>query len=159
MRAALQYLRRAKKRTRPGRLPPRGLDHVFGGDVRPTKPKGSGYHYRPGGVDFPGRRLQPGSLSRNPRTGVYTAKPEFFDAQLDPPHGRWKPKAGNQGFSTFFPDHWTPAQVDAAIAGAFRNHTLVPGSTKVWRGTYGGVKIEGYLDPATGALKHGWPLL
>jgi hypothetical protein len=158
MRAALAYLRRAKKRDRPGRLSPHGLDHVFRGDVRPTKPTGSGYHYRPGGSDMPGRRLKPGSIRRNSRTGVYSARPEYFDPALDPPQGRWKPKGGNGGVSTFFPDHWTPAQVDAAVSGAFRSPTMVPGSTTMWQGEYYGIKIQGYLDPATGALKHGWPL-
>ncbi|MEV4535837.1 EndoU domain-containing protein [Asanoa sp. NPDC049518] len=159
MRAALRYLRRAKKRSRPGRMGPHGLDHVFRGDLRPKKSTGSGYHYRPGGRDMPGRRIRPGSVTRDARTGIYTARPEFFDPALDPPQGRWKPKGGHDGVSSFFPNHWTPAQVDAAIAGAFRNHTHVAGTTNMWEGSYSGIVIQGYFDPGTGALKHGWPVL
>jgi len=158
MRAALRYLRRANRRSRPGRMTPRGREHVFLGDARHGSPTGSGYHYRPGGQDFPGRRLQPGSVNRNTRTGVYTARPEYFDPTINPPQGAWKPKGGNGGVSTFFPDHWTPAQVDSAISGAFRGSTPVPGVANMWQGTYNGIKIQGYLDPQTGALRHGWPV-
>ncbi|MEU4367719.1 EndoU domain-containing protein [Micromonospora chersina] len=157
MRAALKYLRRANKRNRPGRMNAHFRDHVFGGHVKPGQPKGSGYHYRPGGEDFPGRRLKPGTTLRDPATGAYRAEPEFFDPTLNPPHGAWKPKAGNGGRSSFFPDDWTPAQVDSAIAGAFQNATRVPG-TNTWRGTYRGVTIEGFYNNS-GGFTHGWPLV
>jgi hypothetical protein len=131
------------------------IEHVFRGHVNPTHHTGSGYHYRPGGQDFPGRRLRPGTVTRDTRTGVYRARPEFWDPSY-PPSGGWRPKAGNQGYSTFFPDHWTPAQVDAAVPGAFRNAVPVGGNR--WRGTYGGVTIEGFYNP-TGGFSHGWPVL
>jgi len=158
MRAALKFLRRAERRARPGRMTPHARRHVFGGDVRPGKTKGSGYHYRPGGKDFPDRRIIPGTKRIDPRTGVYEAKPEFFDPTVNPPHGAWKPKAGNGGNSSFFPDHWTPAQVDAAIPGAFRRASPVPGDPDKWRGTYGGVTIEGFYD-GHGGYRHGWPVV
>ncbi len=116
MRAALRYLRKTRKRARPDRMNPHFTTHTIGGGhVRPGQPKGSGYHYRPGGEDFPDRRLVPGSEVTYPN-GVYKAEPEFFDATLNPPAGAWKPKAGNSGVSTFFPDDWTPAQVDNAVS-------------------------------------------
>ncbi|SCL62568.1 EndoU domain-containing protein [Micromonospora chersina] len=157
MRAALQYLRRANKRNRPGRMTAHSRDHVFLGHERPGMATGSGYHYRPGGQDFPGRRLKPGTIQRDPRTRAYTAQPEYFDPTVNPPAGTWKPKGGNQGVSSFFPDHWTPAEVDAAISGAFRNAQRLPNGT--WRGTYRNLTIEGYYHPQTGALKHGWPVV
>jgi hypothetical protein len=156
MRAALQYLKRANKRNRPGRMNAHFRDHVFGGHVKPGQPKGSGYHYRPGGQDFPGRRLKPGTVNRDPRTGAYEAEPEFFDPTRNPPHGEWKPKAGNNGVSSFYPDHWTPAEVDAAVPGAFNN--AVPAGGNMWRGTYRGLTIEGFYDGA-GGFTHGWPVL
>ncbi len=156
MRAALSYLKRANKRNRPGRMNAHFRDHVFGGHVRPGQPKGSGYHYRPGGKDFPDRRIKPGTVNRDPRTGAYEAEPEFFDPTRNPPHGEWKPKAGNGGVSSFYPDHWTPAQVDAAVPGAFRN--AVPAGGNMWRGTYRGLTIEGFYDGA-GGFTHGWPVL
>ena len=159
MRAAFQFLRRANKRNRPGRMNPHFRDHVIGGGhVKPGAPKGSGYHYRPGGQDFPGRRLQPGTVVRDPKTGAYRAKPEFFDPTINPPHGGWKSKAGpNGGESSFFPDHWTPAQVDAAIPGAFANAVPVPNSNK-WRGVYNNVVIEGFYN-SSGGFTHGWPVV
>lgn len=157
MRAALQFLKKANRRNRPGRMTPHFREHVFGGHVRPGLPKGSGYHYRPGGQDFPGRRLRPGTRVTDTRTGAYRAEPEFFDSTLNPPHGAWKPKAGNGGVSSFFPDHWTPAQVDAAIPAAFRNATPVPG-TNMWRGTYRNLTIEGFYN-GSGGFTHGWPVV
>ena len=152
IRVALEFLKKARKRNRPGRMTPDRREHVFLGHTRPGNPAGgTGYHYRPGGQDFPGRRLRPGTITRDTRTGAYTAQPEFYDSTL----GAWKPKAGNGGVSSFFPDHWTPAQVDAAIPGAFRGATPVPG-TNMWRGTYGGITIEGFYDGA-GGFTHGWP--
>lgn len=154
MRAALKFLKRTRKRTRPDRMNPHFTDHVFGGHVRPGSNKGSGYHYRPGGEDFPGRRIKPGTRVDHPN-GVYEARPEFFDPTMNPPAGAWKPKAGNGGVSTFFPDHWTPSQVDNAISGAFQKARPVPG-TNMWEGTYRGVKIQGFYN-GSGGFTHGWP--
>ncbi|MCY1138008.1 EndoU domain-containing protein [Actinoplanes sp. Pm04-4] len=155
MRAALRFLRRTKKRARPDRMNPHFTTHTIGGgDLKPGKTKGTGYHYRPGGQDFPGRRLMPGTKVTY-GNGVYEAKVEFFDPTLNPPAGAWKGKAGNKGFSTFFPDDWTPAQVDNAVSGAFKNSTPFPGG--MWAGTYNGVTIRGYYDEA-GGFTHGWPV-
>lgn len=169
MAAALKFLKKANKRNRPGRMTPRAREHVMGGGhVRPGMSSGSGYHYRPGGKDFPGRRLVPGTKVVNTKTGAYRAEPEFFDATLNPPHGAWKPKGGNGGVSSFFPDHWTPAQVDAAIPGAFRGASHVPGTGatglpgshgSMWRGTYNGLVVEGYYDGTPGGFAHGWPVV
>ncbi len=99
---------------------------------------------------------------------MYRAEVEFFDQTLNPPHGAWKPKAGPQGTSTFFPDHWTPAQVDAAIPGAFRHQTPVPNPPHVdpnlppqkWRGEHNGITIEGFYNKnPPPAFTHGWPVL
>ncbi|MGC4893710.1 EndoU domain-containing protein [Micromonospora sp. DT31] len=157
MRAALRFLKRTKTRNRPDRMNPHFTEHVFRGHPKPGAPKGSGYHYRPGGQDFPGRRLQPGTVVKDPRTGAYTGKPEFFDPTMNPPHGAWKPKKGNGGESSFFPDDWTPAQVDNAITGAFQNAKPVPG-TSMWRGTHKGLVIEGFYN-GSGGFTHGWPVV
>jgi hypothetical protein len=153
LRAALQFLRKANRRNRAGRMNPHYRRHVFGGHERPGQATGSGYHYRPGGEDFPGRRIQPGSVVRDTRTGAYRARPEYYDATT----GTWKPKGGNGGVSSFFPDNWTPAQVDSAIPGAFQHASQIPG-TNMWRGTYRGLNIEGYYN-ASGGFTHGWPVV
>jgi hypothetical protein len=138
-------------------MTPHFRGHTYHGDVRPGKPTGSGFHYRPGGQDWADRRLVPGTVKRDPLTGAYTARPEFLDRTVPPPPGVWKPKGGNNGVSSFFPDHWTPAQVDAAIGGAFRNSVRSPGGD-TWIGQYGGLTIEGYHHGAAG-YTHGWPVL
>lgn len=155
MRAALRFLRHTKKRTRADRMDPHFTTHTIGGGhVRPGEPRGTGYHYRPGGQDYPGRRIKPGTTTTH-QNGVYEARPEFFDPSLNPPAGAWKPKAGNGGFSTFFPDHWTPAQVDNAVSGAFKNSR--PSHGNKWIGSYNGVTIEGFYDQS-GGFTHGWPV-
>jgi hypothetical protein len=157
--AAFRFLRKAKRRQRAGRLPHNQRVHLFRGDVRPATPtapgRGSGYHYRPGGQDFPDRRIVPGSEYRPTPNGPYTARPQYLDRSTNPP--TWVPKSGNQGVSTFFPDHWTPAQVDAAIPTAFQNATPIPGTNR-WEGMYRGVRIEGWYAPG-GGLGNGWPTL
>ncbi|MDP9794342.1 hypothetical protein J2S43_002854 [Catenuloplanes nepalensis] len=172
--AALSFLRKANKRNRPGRLPAEQRDHLFRGKVAPTgHPRVVGYHYRPGGRDFPDRRVVPGSINRPTAGGPYEAKPQILDRSVNPPV--WRNKTSNGGYSTFFPDHWTPAQVDAAIPGAFARSTPVPagtpgGTPALWRGEYRGVQIEGwYLKDANGHFVtdsagnkvpgNGWPLL
>ena len=156
MRAALKFLKNTKRRNRPGRLNPHFTEHTIGGGhIRLGRTKGSGYHYRPGGEDFPDRRLIPGTRVDHPN-GVYEAKPEFFDPTRNPPAGEWKPKAGNGGVSSFYPDHWTPAQVDNAVSGAFQKSVPHPTEPGMWVGTYKDVVIEGFYN-GFGGFTHGWP--
>ncbi|MGA3526662.1 EndoU domain-containing protein [Melissospora conviva] len=149
IRAALRYLRRQDgreaKRRAPDRMTPERLRHMMEGENR------KGYHYRPGGEDFADRRITQ-VVRRDPTTGVYEAKVEFYKD----PSGQWVPKVG-QGRSTFFPDHWTPQQVDNAVTDAFRTATKFPDGH--WESTVNGVRVMGYYDQTTGALKHGFPYL
>ncbi|WP_018353313.1 EndoU domain-containing protein [Longispora albida] len=151
LRAALRYLKeqdgRVAKRNRPDRMNPERLRHMMEGENR------KGYHYRPGGEDFPDRRITQ-VMRRDPNTGVYEAKVEFYK---DPP-GVWQPKVG-QGRSTFFPDHWTPQQCDDAVTNAFTSNNVVKNADGSWTSSVNGVPIMGYYDTATGALKHGFPYL
>ncbi|MEV0713914.1 EndoU domain-containing protein [Asanoa sp. NPDC050611] len=157
MRAALVYLKKANsRRHRPGRLSAWSREHVFTGHIRPGAPKGSGWHYRPGGRDWPDRRIDPASVQSNPVTGVYSARAQYFDPSV-PPSGAWRGKHGNHGRSSFFPDHWTPSEVDNAITTAFHRSNPVPGFPNMWRGTYRGMTIEGYYD--NGDVGHGWPVM
>lgn len=128
--------------------------HALKGDMRPNRPGGTGYHYRPDGKDFPGRRIVPGSEQPVGSNGVYQAKPEY---QL--PDGDWQPKAGNNGVSTFFPKDWTPKQVDTAVSSAYRNSKPDPANPNAaWIGTHNGVRIMGYYDRTNGrGYTHGFP--
>ncbi|GAA1893336.1 EndoU domain-containing protein [Asanoa iriomotensis] len=155
MRAALAYLRKANRRERPGRLSVWSRDHVFKGHMYPGATHGSGWHYRPGGMDWPNRRIDPSTVTRRSSTGAYSATVQYFDPTI-PPSGVWRDKHGNDGVSSFFPDHWTPSEVENAINTAFHRSTPVPGSNR-WRGTYRGMRIEGYYD--NGDVGHGWPVI
>ncbi|GIF73263.1 hypothetical protein Asi02nite_27810 [Asanoa siamensis] len=115
---------------------------------------GAGYHYRPGGRDWPNRRIDPATVTRNRATGTYRAKVQYFDPKV-PPNGAWRGKSGFGGFSSFFPDHWTPSEVDKAISTAFQRSSPIPGSNR-WRGDYRGITIEGFYH--NGDVGHGWPV-
>ncbi|MFB9658369.1 EndoU domain-containing protein [Glycomyces mayteni] len=157
--AALEFFQKAKKQ-RAGRAQQNKMDydklqHALVGDVRPGRPSGSGYHWRPGGNDFDGRRIRPDSKRPVGDNGVYQADPEFFDAGPPP---IWKPKGGNGGTSTFFPDSWTGEDVDKNIATAFRKSQPHPTDPNMWVGESGGVKISGYYDGNNGrGYTHGFP--
>lgn len=61
---------------------------------------------------------------------------------------------------TFFPKHWSPQQVVDAINEAFENKQLVDGSKNTFRGQASdGLKIEMYLDRATGKIVSAFPRL
>ncbi|GIF45598.1 EndoU nuclease-like protein [Asanoa ferruginea] len=155
MRAALQYLKKANQRgERHGRMRPWARDHVFKGHIKPGAPTGSGFHYRPGGQDWPGRRIKTSTVTRDPDTGLYQAEVEYFDRSV-PPDGAWRPKSGHGGVSTFFPDHWSPSEVDNAVNTAFHRSSPVPGTDR-WRGDYRGITIEGFYHQ--GGVGHGWPV-
>ncbi len=61
--------------------------------------------------------------------------------------------------STFFPDTWTPKEVNRAIETAFTNSEVVEGSMNMWRGTYKGIRIEGYFETVTGDALTAYPVL
>ena len=137
------------KRVRAGHMTPDKLRHTLEGETQARK----GYHYRPGGEDFPSRRIGP-VLNRDPATGVYEAEVQF---ERPPGSGTWVDKVG-RGESTFFPNHWSPRQCDEAISKAFHD----PASTRnngIFKGTVDGVQIQGYYDLVTGELRNGHPIL
>ncbi|SDE56280.1 EndoU domain-containing protein [Glycomyces harbinensis] len=161
IREALDYMKKAKNpRTsgdRTGKMDDWGLEHIITGDSKlgQRRRKGTGYHYRPGGSDMPGRRTDLTGSTQYPN-GVYTGKPEYFDHQSTPP--KWKKKGGNGGVSTYFPDSWSPQQVDDAVAQAYKNGSINPADPGKWSGTHNGVKIEGFVDPSKPhGYTHGWP--
>ncbi|MFC3493469.1 EndoU domain-containing protein [Glycomyces rhizosphaerae] len=160
--AALDFLKKAQKQ-RPARrlqrkMDDHGLEHVFKGHTRPGRNSGTGYHYRPGGNDMPDRRIKPDTRKDVGDNGVYQAESEFFDSTMPPPPGQWKPKAGENGVATFFPDDWTPDQVDRSIASAFRKSSPHPDDPDAWIGESDGIKIMGYYDSAAPhGYTHGFP--
>ena len=107
------------------------IEHIFIGSVN-SKGNGSGYHYSM--ISDAKGKIVEGSESALDKNGLYTAKVEVDG----------HPK---NGFSTFFPDKWSPQQVVDAIAAA-REDALKTGkmSGDYHVGYYKGIQINLYLD-------------
>lgn len=159
IRAALNFLKKNRKRKGgPNRMTGGSLRHQQRGEVKwdygDGAYRGSGYHHRPGGNDYPGRRVTPTGNSHP--NGVYEARPEFKNPKPPP---EWVPKK-NGTANTYFPDDWSPQKVDKATTEAFKNGTKTVDENTgrgTWEGVHDGVKIKGWYDPATGKIGHGYP--
>lgn len=149
----MSYLRQQKRRARTGQrrdaMTPERLRHTMVGE---RDGRASGWHHRPGGVDPPGAKLIE-VTARDRRTGVYRGEVAFQNRRT----GEWRQKRGG---STFFPDGWTPEQVDRAVTRAFDAPDVVkdPKSGR-WSATFRGINLEGFYDPVSGKLSHGYPVL
>ncbi|MEU5881172.1 EndoU domain-containing protein [Spirillospora sp. NPDC047279] len=133
--------------------------HVFRGEVR----KGGGgnwtaggYHHRFMGQDWPDRRIGP--VTATGPNGTYRAR-----VQMLGPGNQWVDKPYP---STFFPDNWTPQQVDRSIRGAFDNRVDVQGSAgpdglaRRWRGVgEDGMLIEGSYKRSSRNWDSAWPVV
>ena len=100
------------------------IEHIFLGTVNEAG-KASGYHYD-GIEDSPGEIVE-GTRSEEDPYGVYTARVKVNGTG----------KAGNRGYSTFYPDSYTPQQVIDAINEAYENRELISGAL------YAGLSEEG----------------
>lgn len=130
-------------------MTPERLRHTLLGE---RDGRASGWHHRPGGIDPPGSKLIK-VTRRDSSTGVYQGRVALQNRRT----GEWKEK---RGISTFFPDHWTPAQVDHAVTRAFESPDVVKTpDERRWVGSFKGVRVEGFYDPSTGKLGHGYPVL
>ncbi|MDA1362180.1 EndoU domain-containing protein [Glycomyces luteolus] len=157
---ALAFLNKYKARPNRGnQMAGKELRHQQLGEIktnRETRERyGSGYHHRPGGMDHDGRRTT--ELTDKYDNGVYSGKVEFENKSGDPP---WIPKQG-EGTSAFFPDHWSAEKVDNATSQAF-DSAKKNADDGTWKGTFTDdngeiVKIEGWYDPKTGNIGHGFP--
>ena len=153
IRAALSHLRKQRGRARRGQrtegMTPERLRHTLLGE---RDGRASGWHHRPGGIDPPGAKVIK-VTKRDNRTGVYNARV----AMLNRRNGEWREKRGG---STFFPDHWTPEDVDNAITRGFHSPDVVKDpETGRWSGKFNGVHLKGFYDPETDTLAHGFPTL
>jgi hypothetical protein len=125
--------------------------HIFLGNVNRRARKGTGFHHRYQGKNPPTARVRrhptTGNELRDPPNshGAYKAKVDVRDED-----GQWYEKRGK---SSFFPDHWTPKQVDEAINSAFKNARPDPTNPNKWVGTHNGMQIEGFYQ---GNLRKGW---
>lgn len=108
------------------------ISHIFLGTLN-EQGKASGYHYD-GIEDSPGEIVE-GSRSEPDAWGVYTAKVRVSGIG----------KAGNRGYSTFYPDVFTPQQVIDAINEAYENRVLLDGSLYAGM-TNDGIEVDMALD-------------
>ncbi|WP_164465913.1 EndoU domain-containing protein [Actinoplanes teichomyceticus] len=128
-------------------MPAERLRHTLMGE---RDGRASGFHHRPNGVDPAGAKLIR-VTKRDERTGVYEGQVAIANRR----NGEWHLKQK----STFFPDDWTPEQVDNAVDRAFREGAVKDPRTGRWQSTFRGIVLEGFYDPDTDTLRHGYPVL
>ncbi|MGY1649823.1 EndoU domain-containing protein [Geodermatophilus sp. SYSU D01119] len=106
--------------------------HVTRGELRPDGKSLAGYHSRPRGVDVEGFIFD-GSTRQEVGGGAYSGRWRILDASGRP---RFKPNGGDLSkFSTFWPDSWSLADIEEAIADAYDD--------AVAKGTVTGMVFEG----------------
>ena len=109
-----------------------GLEHIFDGTVN-KKGKATGYHYCKV-TDSKGRIID-GSRSKKDGNGVFTAKVEVDGVK-------------KEGFSSFYPEDWSPQEVVDAINTAYKDAMNDPKNPhgSIWIGHAGKLEINMYLD-------------
>ncbi|GAA3192356.1 MULTISPECIES: EndoU domain-containing protein [Streptomyces] len=136
------------------KFPDAARQHVLKGEIKygsNGQARVTGYHARPGGKDRPGVKV-PKISKRDPKTGL--SQGEVW--MKNPRDGQWVKKRAR---STFFPDTWTLEESDRAIRKAFERATVTDAENHIWVGTYKGIKVEGYYDPATGHALTAYPVI
>ena len=86
-------------------------------------------------LDSKGKIIE-GTRSKEDENGVFTGNVEVDGVKKN-------------GFSSFYPESWTPQQVVDAINAAYDEATANPDnptSNSLWIGHYGDIEIDMYLD-------------
>lgn len=109
-----------------------GLEHIFDGTVN-KKGKATGYHYSR--VEDSKGQILDGTRSKKDENGVFTAKVEVDGVK-------------KEGFSSFYPEDWTPQEVVDAINTAYKEAVNDPKNPhgSLWIGHAGKLEIDMYLD-------------
>ena len=109
-----------------------GLEHIFDGSIN-SKGKATGFHYSR--IEDSKGKILDGTRSKKDANGVFTAKVEVDGVKKD-------------GFSSFYPEDWTPQEVvdaiNTAYADALKDSSNPQGS--IWIGHAGDIEIDMYLD-------------
>ena len=121
-----------KKLKNTGHFAKNTLEHIFDGTIN-SKGKATGYHYD--GISDSKGSIIAGTESKPDEHGVYTAKVEVNGVKKN-------------GFSSFYPDDWTPQQVVDAINEAYDYATSSKGirDGDLWIGYAGDLEINMYLN-------------
>ena len=108
------------------------LEHIFDGTIN-AKGNATGYHYSM--VSDSKGSIIDGTRSDTDENGVFTAKVKVKNVRKN-------------GFSSFYPESWTPQQVVDAINVAYKvavNDSKNPRGS-LWIGYYENLEIDMYLD-------------
>ena len=108
------------------------LEHIFDGTIN-GKGKATGYHYTK--VSDSKGKIIDGTRSDTDENGVFTGKVEVSGIKKN-------------GFSSFYPESWTPQQVVDAINTAYKDAISNPNNPKgsLWIGYCGDLEIDMYLN-------------
>lgn len=108
------------------------LEHIFDGTIN-GKGKATGYHYSMVS-DSKGKIIE-GTRSKTDEHGVFTGKVEISGVKKN-------------GFSSFYPESWTPQQVVDAVNTAFDDAMSNPDNPQgsLWIGYSGDLEIDMYLN-------------
>ncbi len=108
------------------------LEHIFDGTIN-SKGNATGYHYSKV-TDSKGKIIT-GTESDKDEHGVFTAKVKVSGVKKN-------------GFSSFFPENWTPQQVVDAINDAYKDALDDKSNPhgSLWIGYSGDLEIDMYLD-------------
>ncbi|MFL0252543.1 EndoU domain-containing protein [Clostridium neuense] len=122
------------------------LEHILEGQLN-ARGKAVGFHYE--GMPTAKGKIIPGTESAPNEFGVYTAKVEVDGV----------PKTANGGMSSFFPKNWSAQDIVDGINEAYGSKEFVRGSRNTFRGkTSQGIRIEMYIDSATGKIISAFPI-
>ncbi len=121
-----------KKLKNTERFAKKTLEHIFDGTIN-GKGKATGYHYTMV-TDSKGKVID-GTRSKVDENGVFTGKVEVDGVKKN-------------GFSSFFPESWSPQQVVDAINTAYDDALDDPSNPKgsIWIGYSGDLEIDMYLN-------------
>ena len=108
------------------------LEHIFDGTIN-SKGKATGYHYSMV-TDSKGKIID-GTRSKADGNGVFTGKVEVSGVKKN-------------GFSSFYPESWTPQQVVDAINTAYDDALKNPDNPQgeLWIGYSGDLEIDMYMN-------------
>lgn len=121
-----------KKLKNTDRFAKKTLEHIFDGTIN-GKGKATGYHYTMV-TDSKGKVID-GTRSKVDENGVFTGKVEVDGVRKN-------------GFSSFFPESWSPQQIVDAINTAYDDALDDPSNPKgsLWIGCCGDLEIDMYLN-------------
>lgn len=107
------------------------LEHIFDGNIN-KKGNATGYHYDK--VKDSKGKILPGTRSKEDKNGIFTAKVEVDGVKKN-------------GFSSFYPDTWTPQEVVDTINEAYKDALGNPKNPKgdLWIGYSKNLEIDMYL--------------